>query len=125
MVGTSYLAAIYLKNKNFKGKVYVIGSKAVCQELDEAGIQHTGVGVGNILREYTFRNDLCKVCGQINFKPEIALLIQYYVGTGDVDRLQTLDSGPFGCYTGPESRVCNRSTAPLCIVAMTWKVFVF
>ena len=89
MVGTSYLAAIYLKNKNFKGKVYVIGSKAVCQELDEAGIQHTGVGVGNILREYTFRNDLCKVCGQINFKPEIALLIQYYVGTGDVDRLQT------------------------------------
>ena len=45
MVGTSFLAATYLKNINFKGKVYVIGSKAVCQELDELGIKHTGIGV--------------------------------------------------------------------------------
>ena len=31
VVGTSYLTATYLKNINFKGKVYVIGSKALCQ----------------------------------------------------------------------------------------------
>ena len=44
-MGTSFLAATYLKNINFKGKLYVIGSKAVCQELDEFGIKHTGIGV--------------------------------------------------------------------------------
>ena len=59
VVGTSYLAATYLKNINFKDKVYVIGSKAVCQELDEAGIQHTGVGVSHILNKNSFRNDMC------------------------------------------------------------------
>ena len=48
VVGTSYLAATYLKNINFKDIIYVIGSKAVCQELDEAGIKHTGVGVSHI-----------------------------------------------------------------------------
>ena len=44
-MGTSYLAANYLKDIGFKGKVYVVGSTGVSKELDEAGIPHVGVGV--------------------------------------------------------------------------------
>lgn len=51
VVGTSYLAAMYLKNMNFKGKVYVIGTNALCQELEEVGIQHTGVGLDDQMAE--------------------------------------------------------------------------
>ena len=58
VVGTSYLAAMYLKNMNFKGKVYVIGTNALCQELEEVGIQHTGVGVSRILSTLLW-NILC------------------------------------------------------------------
>ena len=59
VVGTSFLAATYLKNINFKGKLYVIGSKAVCQELDEFGIQHTGIGVS----QYTHLRDIRRRMG--------------------------------------------------------------
>ncbi|XP_074660436.1 glycerol-3-phosphate phosphatase-like [Tubulanus polymorphus] len=40
---SSYIAAHYLKNiLDFKGKVYMIGNKAMCDELDEVGIKYTG-----------------------------------------------------------------------------------
>ena len=40
--------------------------------------------------------------------------LQYVVN----DRSQTLDSGPFRCYIGPESRVCDRSDATYCICSL-------
>lgn len=42
---TSYLTACYLQDIGFKKKVYVVGSKAITDELDAAGIQHLDVGV--------------------------------------------------------------------------------
>ena len=44
-MGTSYLAAAYLKDSGFQGKVYIVGSPGIAQELDMAGISHTQVGV--------------------------------------------------------------------------------
>ena len=45
IVCTAYIAALYLHNKQFKGKVFVLGNPAMTAELDACGIQHTGVGV--------------------------------------------------------------------------------
>ncbi len=45
IVGTSYLAAEYLKAKNFKGTVYVVGSTGITKELDLLGIKHVGLDV--------------------------------------------------------------------------------
>ncbi|NP_997891.2 glycerol-3-phosphate phosphatase [Danio rerio] len=43
--GTAYCSAQYLKNVcKLDGKVYLIGSKAMKQELEEVGIQPVGVG---------------------------------------------------------------------------------
>ncbi|KAJ8675577.1 hypothetical protein QAD02_011363 [Eretmocerus hayati] len=41
---SSYLAATYLKQLNFKKKVYIVGSEGIAQELEAQGIRHTGVG---------------------------------------------------------------------------------
>ncbi|CAL8302256.1 unnamed protein product [Lota lota] len=47
--GTAYCSAMYLKTvANFKGKVYLIGSNALKQELEDVGIQQTGVGPDHI-----------------------------------------------------------------------------
>jgi phosphoglycolate phosphatase len=46
VVSTSFVVAQYLKQRNFTGKVYVIGSTTgVPQELEAVGIRHTGTGV--------------------------------------------------------------------------------
>ncbi len=44
IIGSSYLAAKYLKSINYDGKVYVVGSPGLTGELDAVGIRHTGVG---------------------------------------------------------------------------------
>lgn len=45
IVGTSYLVAEYLKAKDFKGTVYVVGSTGMTKELDLLGIKHIGMEV--------------------------------------------------------------------------------
>ncbi|XP_043259538.1 glycerol-3-phosphate phosphatase-like [Colletes gigas] len=44
IVCTSFLAAVYLKEKKFDKKAYVVGSIGITKELDEEGIKHTGIG---------------------------------------------------------------------------------
>lgn len=41
---TAWILASYLKSRDFKDKVYVIGSPAIGAELDAQGIEHTGIG---------------------------------------------------------------------------------
>ncbi|CAH1786727.1 unnamed protein product [Owenia fusiformis] len=43
-VSTSWVAAWYLKEQNFKGKVYLVGNTGMAEELDNAGIKYTGLG---------------------------------------------------------------------------------
>lgn len=44
IVCTAYIAALYLKNINFRDKVFVVGNPAMGTELDLQGIRHTGIG---------------------------------------------------------------------------------
>ncbi|KAI4495536.1 hypothetical protein M0802_008548 [Mischocyttarus mexicanus] len=44
IVCTSFLAAVYLKEKQFNKKVYIVGSPAIGKELEEVNIKHLGVG---------------------------------------------------------------------------------
>ena len=47
---SGYAAAQYIKNElKFSGKLYVLGSPALSQELTEAGIENIGAGVRNVL----------------------------------------------------------------------------
>lgn len=47
--GTAYCSAMYLKTVcKLEGKVYLIGSNALSQELEAVGIQNTGVGPDHI-----------------------------------------------------------------------------
>ena len=55
ILGTSYLAADYLKKIGYKGTVYCIGSEGLKDELDQAGIANTGFGVSfNTFQLLTF-----------------------------------------------------------------------
>ncbi|XP_076376959.1 glycerol-3-phosphate phosphatase [Megalopta genalis] len=44
IVCTSFLAAVYLKEKKFDKKVYIIGSVGIAKELEAEGIRHYGIG---------------------------------------------------------------------------------
>lgn len=44
ILGTSYVLAQYLKQRNFNKKVYVVGSTGMTQELDNVGIAHNEIG---------------------------------------------------------------------------------
>lgn len=44
VVCTAHTAALYLKNIDFKGKIYLVGNSNMAQELDEFGFNHTGLG---------------------------------------------------------------------------------
>lgn len=41
----AYLAALYLKQKNFNTTAYIVGSEAIKTELNAVGISNFGVGV--------------------------------------------------------------------------------
>ncbi|XP_042215564.1 glycerol-3-phosphate phosphatase-like [Homarus americanus] len=43
IVCTAYVTALYLKQKNFNKKVYIVGASGITQELDNVGIAHTGI----------------------------------------------------------------------------------
>lgn len=44
IVCTSFLTAVYLKEKQFNKKVYIIGSVGIGNELEAVGIKHCGIG---------------------------------------------------------------------------------
>jgi phosphoglycolate phosphatase len=44
IVCSAFVAANYLKENNFQGKLYVVGSKGIGGELDQVNIKHIGVG---------------------------------------------------------------------------------
>lgn len=44
IVCTSFLAAVYLKEKKFDKRAYVIGSEGILKELEAQGIKHCGIG---------------------------------------------------------------------------------
>lgn len=44
VIVSCYLVAVYLKNRNFTGQVYVFGCAGLKDELDEANIRNVGVG---------------------------------------------------------------------------------
>lgn len=67
--GTAYCSAMYLKTVcQLEGKVYLIGSNAMKQELEAMGIQHTGVGPDPI---YGKPNDWAKV----PLDPEVKVVV--------------------------------------------------
>ncbi|KOX80103.1 Phosphoglycolate phosphatase, partial [Melipona quadrifasciata] len=44
IVCTSFLSAVYLKEKKFDKKAYIVGSVGIAKELEAEGIKHCGVG---------------------------------------------------------------------------------
>lgn len=42
---TAFVAAQYLHNIDFKGKIYLVGESGVGEELDKFGFSYTGIGV--------------------------------------------------------------------------------
>lgn len=45
IICATYVLAQYLKEINFRKKVYVVGAAAIAQEMQKAGIRCIGVGV--------------------------------------------------------------------------------
>ncbi|KAK7099389.1 hypothetical protein V1264_003533 [Littorina saxatilis] len=78
IVCTAYIAALYLKNKQFKGKVFVVGNTAMGQELDAVGIAHTGIGpaptVGGIPDWVDLKWDSDIKCVLVGFDADISYM---------------------------------------------------
>ncbi|XP_078052353.1 glycerol-3-phosphate phosphatase [Augochlora pura] len=62
IVCTSFLAAVYLKEKKFDKKVYVVGSVGITKELEAEGIKHCDIGADIMNGD--------EVEAIINFKPD-------------------------------------------------------
>ncbi|XP_012265108.2 glycerol-3-phosphate phosphatase-like [Athalia rosae] len=48
---TSYLAATYLKEKNFSQKVYIVGTSGIAEELEAVGIDYIGLGPDPVITD--------------------------------------------------------------------------
>lgn len=75
IICTAYIAALYLHNNNFKGKVYPIGSPGLLEELDNFNIAHTDIvpdpTVGNILEWCNIKLDPEVTCVLVAFDEHI------------------------------------------------------
>ncbi|XP_069133452.1 glycerol-3-phosphate phosphatase-like isoform X1 [Argopecten irradians] len=77
---TAYASALYLHNRKFNGKVYVVGNPAMGEELDRFGIRHTGLGpdtVGDQRRLEDFvptELDPEVSCVLVGFDPNISFI---------------------------------------------------
>ncbi|XP_060068256.1 uncharacterized protein LOC132548408 [Ylistrum balloti] len=76
---TAYAAALYLHNKKHKGKVYVVGNRAMGEELDQVGINHTGIGP-DVVGDKSMLTDFAKTeldpevnCVLVGFDPDLSL----------------------------------------------------
>lgn len=76
IIGTAYIAALYLHNHNFKGKVYAVGSSGLSQELNNFNIAHTGIGpdpvVGHIKEWCNIKLDPEVTCVLVAFDEHIS-----------------------------------------------------
>ena len=55
VICTAWCVAAYLKSRDFKDKVYVIGPPAIGAELDALGIKHTGLEHYLQLKSFEFK----------------------------------------------------------------------
>lgn len=49
MITSAWLTAVYMKSLNFNKKAYLIGRKAIADELNEVGIECFGFGVSEAI----------------------------------------------------------------------------
>ncbi|XP_033735666.1 glycerol-3-phosphate phosphatase-like isoform X2 [Pecten maximus] len=75
----AYAAALYLHQRKHQGKVYVVGNNALGEELDEFGINHTGIGPDPIGDKYII-TDFARTeldpqvnCVLVGFDPDFSL----------------------------------------------------
>lgn len=69
IVCTSFLAAMYLKEKKFNKTVYVVGSPAIAKELEAVDIKHCGVGPD------TMEGDELDLVKQFKPNPDVGAVI--------------------------------------------------
>ncbi|XP_058462864.1 glycerol-3-phosphate phosphatase-like [Malaya genurostris] len=69
IISTAYLAAQYLKAKNFNKKVYVIGTTGITKELEAVGIRHIGIGADNL------QGTLTEAVRNFNPDPDVGAVI--------------------------------------------------
>ncbi|KAK9876687.1 hypothetical protein WA026_014066 [Henosepilachna vigintioctopunctata] len=69
VISTSYLAAYYLKSKNFSDTAYAIGSRGLAKELEAVGIKYIGPGPD------PSGQDLQKLCDDAYLDPNVRAVV--------------------------------------------------